>query len=173
MSERPARLRQRIPEEAPATPPSIRRLYWYGGAALGVVAGVVIALFVVPALFNRYFGVADIALGHTYRNDGLALRVVSAGLTPTEPGRFVIVLDVLANEAWCPDPSDFRLELISRVSVAGAALTPGPEACVEGRLAAAVLSVSFASGARGPEQLHILHVDHPRVRFWLQPGEPR
>jgi hypothetical protein len=166
-------LRQRIPEEAPSTPPSIRRLYWYGGAVLGVVAGVVIALLVVPPIFNHYFGVADIALGHTYRGEGVALRVASAGLAESDPGRFVVVLDVLANEGWCPDPSDFRLELANRLSIGGASLSPAPDACVDGRLEAAALEVSFASGGREPGQLHILHVEHPRVRFWLQPGEPR
>ncbi len=173
MTEEPARVRRRVAQEEPGTPPSIKRLYWYGGAALGVLAGVLIALFVVPPIFDRYFGVADIELGHEYGGEGVRMGVTSAGAAADDPGRFNIVLAIAENDGWCPTASDFRLELVGRVSIGGAQLTPDPASCRgSGPLEAETLTVSFPAGVHSADELHILHIEDPKVRFWLQPAEP-
>lgn len=168
------RVRRRIEHEEPATPPSIRRLYWYGGAALGVLAGVLVALFVVPPIFDRYFGVADIALGHEYRADAAIIRVERAGAAAGDPARFEVVLAVRENHSWCPTASDFRLELEGRVSIGAPRLEPDTALCAAAGtpFQGTTLTLSFPAGGRDPADLRVLHVADPRVRFWLQPGEP-
>jgi hypothetical protein len=176
MAEQPARARKPVEQPQPETPGSIRRLYWYSGAVLGVLAGVLIAAFVVPPIFDRYFGVADIALGDSYDGNVAELRVT--GLDVSYDGsenldRFEIVLTVDRSEGWCPSASDFRLELEGNVTLGGATLDPAP-GCVAGEseVAEGRLAVSFDGRGHAADAMHILHLSDPEVRFWLKEGEP-
>jgi hypothetical protein len=168
------RVRRRLEQPEPATPPNIRRLYWYGGAALGVLAGVLIALFVVPPIFDRYFGIADVELGHSHETEAVTLAGASAGLSADDPTRFEILLDVTGNSGWCPTPADFRLELRGNVSIGAPRLDPAADDCAAtgAPIDTPTLAVSFPANGRTADQLHILHITDPKVRFWLQPGEP-
>ena len=175
MSQPPARTRRPIEQPQPETPPSIRRFYWYGGAALGVLAGALLALFAIPPLFDRYFGVADVALGHEYHGDVAELAVLSAEaeLDPAgRPDRFIIVLDVRRADSWCPAATDFRLELEGNVSLGGATIDPLPECGGEASAPTGPMTVAFDARGHGANAMHILHLAEPEVRFWLKPGEP-
>jgi hypothetical protein len=169
VTEQPARVRRRIASEEPSTDPSIKRLYWWGGAVAGVVIGAVAAFFAIPPVFDRYFGVADIALGDQYESGDLSLGVTSAGLA-ADGQRFEVVLDVGENHGWCPADAVFRLELEDRISIGSA--TVDPARCEHAAPLVGPVTLSFAAGSHGGELLRILHVDDPEVRFWLQPGEP-
>jgi hypothetical protein len=172
MSSPPEKVRRPVAAAEPATDPSIRRIYWLGGAAVGVVAGALLALFAIPPLFDRYFNTADIALGDAYERDGVRLRVAEVAAIPENtPARFEVRVEILEPGDWCPKPSDFRLELDGNVSLAPTAFAP-PLTCGEQGLAATSLLIAFSAAGHGADDPRILHVDELRVRFHLYPGEP-
>jgi hypothetical protein len=151
----------------------VRRTYWLGGALLGVVVGGLIAFFVIPPLFDRYFSTADIALGQTYRRgDGLAIRALPAReVTGAGEARIEVGLEVGGTAKWCPEPRHFRLELEGGVSLAGARFEPPPP-CPDGGMGPGLLAITFAAGNHEAGEARTLHVAEPKARFWLQPGEP-
>jgi hypothetical protein len=170
VSDAPVR-RRRLAQEAPGTPPSIKRKWWYGGAILGTLVGAVVAVLAIPPVFDRYFGIADIALGHTYDGQQVDLRVEESRRS-ADGGRIEVVLAVSENTGWCPAASAFRLEFAGNVSLGGARLDPDPGDCGGGVFARDALTLSFEGRNRELDDLHILHIDDPKVRLWLQPGEP-
>jgi hypothetical protein len=172
MGPPPEKVRRPVASAEPATPPSIRRVYWLGGAVIGVVAGALLALFAIPPLFDRYFNTADIALGDAYERDGVRLLVAEVAAIPEDPpARFEVRLEFLEPGDWCPEPSDFRLELDGNVSLAPTAFAP-PLTCGDEGLAATSLLIAFNATGHSKEDLRILHVTDLRVRFHLYPGEP-
>lgn len=168
------RVRKKIEAPPPPVDPSLSRRFWIGGAVLGVLAGVAFVVFAIPPIFDHYFGVADIELGHTYRKDGVALTVDDVS-TRFEGDRLhvAVVLRVDDPEArWCPSPTSIRAELTSGFRVLPESSEPPlPDPCVAGALAGPIhLAFSFPRVTEG--EPHILHIDDPRVRLYLQPGEP-
>ena len=168
------RVRKKIEAPPPPVDPSLSRRFWIGGAILGVLAGVVFAFVAIPPIFDHYFGVADIELGHTYRSDGIALTVEEVS-TEFVVDRLLVSIVLLVEDPearWCPSPTSIRAELSSGFRVLPQASEPPlPDPCVPGALTGPVLfTFSFPRVTEG--QPHILHIDDPRVRLYLQPGEP-
>jgi len=151
------------------------------GAVLGVGIGAVIAFFVVPPVLNHYFGTADIALGATYTGEAkrITVREVRTAEPPegsTAPATLEVVLDVTTNKTWAPDPGDFEVELSTggdRLEL----LPPDPsrpETSLSFALAEQrTLVLRFEGSTRRDAVPEKLHLAEPRVRFHLQPGEPK
>jgi hypothetical protein len=166
-------IRRRLDTAPPPEEVAGRRRWWWAGGVLGIVAGVLIAFFVVPPLMGHFFGTADVALGDTYSRDGRSLAVDevrdSRAGEGDGGGQLVeVVLRVDVEERWQPRLSDFRLRLESGLilvprSADPPAFAPGPEAR---------LSLTFAIPAGVDAAPRILELDDPKVRFHLYPGEP-
>lgn len=160
MTEAPAPTRRPVPDEREDT--SGRRGCMTVGALLGVAVGLVIALVVMPRVFDHYFGTADIELGKTWEGtDGRTARVIDAERLPD--GTFHVRV-VLAGD-WNTTEAPPRLE-VTKVS---GRLSPSTQSVEDG--AGAVVFQFPPVGVEGAEP-RVLHFSDPRVRLHLQPGEP-
>lgn len=168
------RVRKKVEAPPPPVDPSLSRRFWIGGAILGVLVGVGVAFLAVPPIFDHYFGVADIELGHTYRGNGIALTVEDVATEFVVDRLHVSVLLQVEDQEgrWCPAPTSIRAELTSGFrALPESSDPPLADPCVPGALTGPVLlRFSFPRITEG--EPHILHIDDPRVRLYLRPGEP-
>jgi hypothetical protein len=166
----PAPARRRI--DAPATADDGgRRGCLVTGAVAGIVVGALFAFLVMPRLFDRFFGTADIALGAEYTNGGRSIRVIES----RRAGNVVEVeLRVRASRTWTPAPADFELEMSKGERLA--LLEPDatrPETSLLMPLGdERTLVLRFGGATRADSVPRKLHIDEPRVRLHLVPGEP-
>lgn len=148
------------------------------GAVLGIVAGVVVALFVMPRVFDHYFGVSDIFRGETYDNDGKIVVLESVTRIPDAqgreyPGQFEAVFRITARKAWPLQASDWELELTTGDKLA--ALAPDP-ALSDTSLALPLgderrVVVRFPGTERRDARPEIVRLHLPKVRFHLEERE--
>jgi hypothetical protein len=172
------RARRRVEAEDAEAPEerSARRGCMFVGGILGVVAGVLLAFFVVPPLMNHYFGTADIPLGKEYRGDGRVLRVVDATRVPGAggepyPGVFEVRLEVQSNKTWTGvGAGTFKLELSTGEQLkALEADSDRPETSFDFPLGERrTLVLRFPGTERRDARPETLHVSDPRVRFHLE-----
>ncbi len=169
-TEQPAR--RRVSSDIPTDDASGRRRVLFIGAVLGIVAGVFVALFAIPPLFDRYFGVADIELGTAYRDGGFEVRIAGVeAAAQAEGGRTVArVTLALKGDAgsWCPADDRLLLEFEGGVRAARSGGLP-PLAC-DGNAATGTVVLEFPAAGTTPAILHSEALD---ARFHLQPGDPR
>lgn len=179
MSDATARVRRPISQALPAAERSSRRTAWWLGGALGIVVGVVVALFVVPPLMGRYFGTADVGLGDDFRRDGATLTFETFEELATAAGGRTITatLRLRATEEVAVGLADARLHL------EGGAIIPAerppephggaadaPVRLQPGADLRAVLTFVIPAGlGTKPEYIEL---EAPRVRFHFEPGEP-
>lgn len=140
------RSRRPVQEDAPEGTAG-RRGCLLAGALLGIVAGVLVALFVVPPLFDHYFGEATVKAGKVYDGDGKRISVdfvsrYEAGRDGKTP--FLgVQFRVRSEAAWAPDPGNFVLELEGGIKI-------GPVPPVE---KIPVMWPQFAAGQERPFEL--------------------
>jgi hypothetical protein len=153
------------------------------GAVLGVLAGIMVGMYVLPPVLRHYYGEKTIHAGGTYHSGGKTVRVTSFG-SPTDvaaeprPGNllreFYASLAAYSDVAWAPTSADFTLEFeeIDRhqpaefpegFSFAGIPAGAGPTSIVL-RFVVELPADDF------PETLTpiVLHLKNPRVRFELR-----
>jgi len=173
----PARVRRPVAEsDEPAESPNLRRGCVVTGAVLGILVGALVAFFVVPPLFDHYFGTADVEFGKRYERDGRAITVMSvdeyiAG-RDDQTRHVSVVLKVEPGDQWSPDVGGFRLHLQDGLIVQP--LTPEAKAPAtfpdfngEARPFALVYSVPESDAA--PDYIEVPGF---RAHFHLQPGKP-
>jgi hypothetical protein len=167
-------VRRPVPESEPEDT-SGRRGCIVAGAALGVVAGVLFAFFLLPPLLHHYFGETEVRMGAVYSAGGKTIGVASQySFEDNLRGQgYEVDLDVTTNTNWAPQPDDFQLELADGVRItAEPPLPDSPDT-----------SLTFAAGVRrrlllrfpapgGPGQPIALDLSNPRVRFTLPPLNP-
>lgn len=145
------------------------------GAALGIAVGVVVALFVMPRVFDHYFGVADIFAGETYDNDGKvvtleSVRRVADAQGREYPGQFEAVFAITARKAWPLEADDFELELSTGGKVP--ALPPDtnvPDSSLELTLGdQRRVVLRFPGTERRDAEPETVHLKLPKVRFHLE-----
>lgn len=92
------------------------------GAVLGVLAGVMVALYALPPILNSLYGEKAVAPGASRTVDGIEFRVISFTVGPDEhceglpacpPASIQLSMAVTAaaDEGWTPDPEDFLVEV--------------------------------------------------------------
>lgn len=138
------------------------------GAVLGILVGALVAFFVMPRVFDHYFGTADIFEGETYRGDGKVMRLESLQRVPDAqgreyPGLFEAVFVVTANKSWHPQPGDFILELTNANDVPGTAFGEGVPPLPLGDEVRLV--VRFPGTERRDVEPEAVHIAEPDVRF--------
>ncbi len=166
-----ARVRRRVTaKEAAGEDPGRRRILVLG-AVLGVIAGALIALFAIPPVFDRYFGVADVELGTAYRDGGLEVRVERVETVAAASGAPVVRISLKVVDraaSWCPASDRLLLEVAGGVKVGRLVAVSVPK-CDNVAMSESVVLEFPAAGAT-PEVLHSEALD---ARFHLQPGDPR
>jgi hypothetical protein len=144
------------------------------GAVLGVVAGALIAFFVMPRVFDHYFGTADIFAGETYTGDAKVMQLDSIQRIPDAqgneyPGLFAATFTVTTNKTWAPSPDDFVLSLGIGTRVEGLGLELNgavPELGVSLPLGSERQLVVFFPGTeRRDAEPRSVHLREPDVRF--------
>jgi hypothetical protein len=173
----PARVRRPVSDsdETPESP-NLRRGCVVTGAVLGILVGALVAFFVVPPLFDHYFGTADVELGKRYEHDGRAITVMSVDeYTAGRDGKTRLVsidLKVEPGGPWKPDVAGFRLHLKDGLIVQ-------PVAPIE---KIPVMFPDFTGETRPLSLLYAVPESHAppdyievpgfRAHFHLQPGKP-
>jgi hypothetical protein len=156
-------------------------LVW--GAVLGVLAGIMVGVYVLPPVLRHYYGETHVAVDEFYSGDGKAIRVLSMGQASeplgeapagTQRADFFASISVVSSESWTPSASDFSLQLkeLSKwqqaedASVDGVPLgtiPAGIETTVQLHFVIEVVTESAPSSLT-PSALHL---SRPRVRFAL------
>lgn len=161
-------VRRPVPESEPEDT-SGRRGCIVAGAALGVVAGVLFAFFLLPPLLHHYFGETEVRMGAVYSAGGKTIRVVSVHAIGGEG--YEVQLEVKTKDAWAPAADDFQFELAaqsvrvtaepasSSLQDSGMTFAPGDDR---------MLVLRFPLVQAG--QPTALHLSNPRLRFLLTPA---
>ncbi len=139
------------------------------GAVLGIIVGIMFALYGLPPILRSIYGEKTVAAGETYEGDGRSIRVVSVERT-TDPDRYRVTLDVTTNKTWDLQPDDFNLE-ISTAKDWTPALPPGddPDTSLDFTLGVErTLLLVFEAPQRVDAKPEKLHLEHPRLKFDLE-----
>ncbi len=140
------------------------------GAFLGVGVGVIVALFIMPRVFDRYFGTADVELGATHSADGKRIKVERYDERPGSADSAVIVVSsIQATGAWDPGTATVLLEFEDGTIVGSPAISPAG-ALVPG--AEERRTFIFRRPAGNSSKPKLLSFSEPKARFYLQPGKP-
>lgn len=137
------------------------------GAVLGIVAGIAVALFVVPPLMDHFFGEPTVKVGGVYRGDGREVGVLRTGTTAA--GGFEVLFDVTSNKTWQLDPGEFEIELTSGPRLKALPPDAGdPRTSLDFPLGARrELLLRFPAADRRDARPVALYFKDPRVRFEL------
>lgn len=149
---------------------------WVGGI-VGVVVGVVVVFFAVPSILNFLFPSETIAVGTTFENDKLELRIVEVvrGELEKDPGNdaaYVVRLEVNAKSSWSPRYDNFVLVLDDDTEIRAEShgrappieQAPANAAVPQGR---SVLELQFSKGEPTLAKPDSLHLEEPPVKFEL------
>lgn len=140
------------------------------GAILGIVAGILFVLFGVGPLLDFLFPTETIAVGSTYHDDKLTLKVNEVELLvfPSLPEQrgFLVRMAVDARSSWNLEESRFVLKLEDGREIDGYASHEGGKL---GRVpqGASVVELVFVTGRENPPRPEALHISEPAVKFKL------
>ena len=125
---------------------------------LGIVAGVVVAVLVLPRALDYFFQPERVAVGETFQYEGLELRVLSLERAPVS-AEWRVNMRAVGGSDWTATLRDFELELEdgSRVPAMGEG-RPRPSAVGE-------LTLTFPAAEDTPPRRLLL--SNPQVEFDL------
>ncbi len=175
----PTRRRVRIDEPSEDRRRRSGCLVW--GAVLGVLAGIMVGVYVLPPVLRHFYGEKHIAADEFYEGGGKLIRLDSVGQTSEPLGDpaagskradFFASIVVVSNSGWAPKPTDFSLQFAdvddwkeaSEATVQGQplqAIQPGVETTIQLHFVLELPSERFPDAARA----FALHLSNPRVRF--------
>lgn len=178
MTETPqSRLRVPVADTRPEPDPARTGCLWVGGI-LGVIVGVVIVLFGVPALLNLLFPSETIEVGKTYEDDKLTMRIEAVEIrssTSTPPYEVLVVqIAVDAESTWTVSPANFVLVLDDGTELRSTEfLLPfdqGEQSGARTRLpqGPSLLYIAFSGRDVAVRQPDSLHLEEPPVKFALK-----
>jgi len=139
------------------------------GGVLGIIAGVMVALYALPPILRSFYGEEKIAYGAVYSADGRRIEVAAI---EQELDLIILRLTVRSNQLWSTTEEDWQLE-VSGIDDWLPALPPDPsvpETSFELELAAErTLVLRFAAPGIDVADAAELHLANPRVAFALAP----
>lgn len=142
-----------------------------GGAALGIIVGVIFTFFLLPPLLEMFATATTVPYGEVYEAEARRLQVVSAERVDDE---FHVELQVRSNRTWDVTIADWELE-ISTQSSRIEPLPPQPaipETSLDFPLGEErTLLLRFPAPFRVDAEMLRLHLSEPWLTFELQPGE--
>lgn len=145
--------------------------------------GVLVTFLAVPSILNFLFPGETIAVGETFENDKLELRIVEVVRAELEkdPGNdaaYVVLLEVNAKSSWSPRYDNFVLVLDDDTEIRAASTgrtsstehAPSKASVPQGR---SVLELQFSNGEPTLARPDSLHLEEPPVKFELpEPTSP-
>jgi hypothetical protein len=138
------------------------------GAILGIIVGIMFALYGLPPILRAIYGEDSVAAGSTYDQNAKTLTVESVERLE---GQFVVTMAATTNKTWDLEPHGIKLE-ISTQDEWLELLPPDPSQpgtsldFVLGQPRTLVLH--FAAPTRVDARPVALHFADPRVRFELE-----
>jgi hypothetical protein len=142
------------------------------GAVLGVIVGIMFALYGLPPILRSIYGEKSVADGATFEGDGRVILVVAVERIP-EPDLFLVSLDITSNKTWEVGPDSFQLEISTQDDWI-------PALPADSRLETSfdfvlgeqrTLLLRFEAPARLDARPVELHITDPRVKFELESRE--
>ena len=160
----PERVRRRVlqEEEKPEDPQrqGCMRLAMF----LGIGAGVVAAVFILPWALDFFFQPEEVGVGEVFEHEGLRVEVLSVRMT--EASQWELVLRASRHEAWEAGPHDFALHFPGDFNSALVS-EESPARQVPGNGEPVELVLTFGSVAGTEEPPEELRLDNPQVNFAL------
>lgn len=157
--------RRRVPVAAEQSVREERRSFFRYAAILGVIVGIPLGVFGLPALLNVFFDEPTIPFGGAFSEDGLTIWVEQY-IDGQGPPRFVeVTLAVRGTWDWPLSHEGVELELSEGDPVAVRSVTT-PEGLQDGRLGRIVLQFLLPEAQVGAEPIAVRLAD-PKVRFAL------
>lgn len=103
--------RRRVPVAAEQSVREERRSFFRYAAILGVIVGIPLGVFGLPALLNVFFDEPTIPLGGAFSEDGLVMWVESWEFDETHPDMVTVMFSLRITEASTIDLEGVELEL--------------------------------------------------------------
>ncbi len=177
--QEPARVRRRLESGGQADTKG-RSGCLVAGAVLGILVGVMFALYGLPPILKHFYGEQRIAAGGTFEGDGKLMRVDTiAPLAKTrdeDREGWAAELSVTINKTWDANASDFSLEFTEGGDWLKATAIGIDEAAVSNVTSPSImfdiaklaephrLQLIFPAHAGNPKYLHLAS---PRIRWEL------
>ncbi|MXZ87462.1 MAG: hypothetical protein F4Z07_01235 [Dehalococcoidia bacterium] len=103
--------RRRVPVAAEQSVREERRSFFRYAAILGVIVGIPLGVFGLPALLNVFFDEPTIPFNGAYSEDGLVMWVESWEFDETHPDMVIVTFSLRVTEASTIDLNGVELEL--------------------------------------------------------------
>lgn len=137
------------------------------GAVLGIIAGIMIALYALPPILRSIYGEQTVSAGSVYEAEGKRIEVVAVA---REGDTFEARLMVRSSQTWDIDQDDWQLEVSTaddwiRAMPADPALPDTTFAFELGE--ERVLLLRFPAPGRVDARAVALHLASPRLKFEL------
>ncbi|MDZ7729273.1 MAG: hypothetical protein U5Q44_14395 [Dehalococcoidia bacterium] len=165
MSEQRPRARRRIEEAGQRRPLPVGCMAW--GAVLGILVGVMFALYGLPPILRAIYGPETVAAGETYQGDAKSLTVTGVAQAG---GEYRVELQARTNRTWDLTGETWQLEVEGQDEWIPALAADPDQAETSfdfelGEERMLLLRFPVPDGGGEPQ---VLHLDDPRVRFELQ-----
>ena len=161
-----SRERRRLEQETTPRRLPIGCMAW--GAALGIIVGIMVALYALPPILRSIYGEKTIAHGEVYEADGKRIEVVSAA---RDGDQLVVLLRLRSNQAWATNEDDWQLEVSTQDDWLPALepdpKVPGTDFALE-LAEERILVLRFVAPERTDAEPAELHLRSPRVGFRLR-----
>ena len=157
--------RRRIPVAAEQSVREERRSFFRYAAILGVIVGIPLGVFGLPALLNLFFDEPTVPLNGSWSEDGVTIWVESYEVVTEDPRALAVTLAVRSAEPWTFDPDGVELELSEGDAVPVGAVT-APDVFEDGALGRIVLRFPLPPGEDDPEP-RAVRLPEPKARFAL------
>ncbi len=153
------------------------------GAIIGILAGIMVGLYVLPPVLRSIYGETRVAAGETYQGDGRTITVEAIGIASEPLGEpspgmqrrdVSIRLRIANNKTWDATLADWTLEVagIENWLPAAAATTNGQPGFTPPLGQVSIVELAFVVERPATDaadlRLEALHLANPRVRFALQ-----
>ena len=166
MSE-PPRRRIAIPDEPDVR--SERRSFFRIAAILGILVGIPLGVFGLPALLNVFFDEPTVAVGGSWSEDGVTIWVEEWRVDEGPERAVTVTLAVRSIEPWRFRGEGVELELSEGEPVAVEGVD-APGVFEDGRLERIELRFALG-GADGEAEPRAVRLPEPKVRFALTEEE--
>ncbi len=134
-------------------------------AILGVIVGIPLGVFGLPALLNLFFDEPTVPPGGAWSEDGVTLWVDSYAVEEGPPRVVTVTLAVRTSEPWSLGPQDVELELSEGDPVSVAEIA-APDVLQVGKQGTIVFRFALVGAERDAEP-RAIRLAEPKARFAL------
>ena len=157
--------RRRVPVAAEQSVRQERRSFFRMAAILGVIVGIPLGVFGLPALLNLFFDEPTVPVNGAYSEDGLTIWVNSYEVAEGPPRVVTVTLAVRTSEPWSLGPQDVELELSEGDPVSVAEIA-APDVLQVGKQGTIVFRFALVGAERDAEP-RAIRLAEPKARFAL------